>query len=77
MNHLLGMLDQQLSLGQQDIAILVKGSRSAHMEHVVTEIMHWFEQMNSQQSTSEESCANENNASNNQASENQSKEGKA
>ena len=77
MAHLFSMLNEQLAAGQQDIAILVKGSRSAHMEHVVTEIMHWFEQMNSQQSTSQESCTNESNASKNQASENQSKEGKA
>ncbi|HBY84616.1 MAG TPA: UDP-N-acetylmuramoyl-tripeptide--D-alanyl-D-alanine ligase, partial [Colwellia sp.] len=42
MAHLFTLLDQQLSVGQQDIAILVKGSRSAHMEHVVTEIIEWF-----------------------------------
>jgi len=54
MAHLITMLRQQLSQGQQDIAILVKGSRSAHMEHVVTDIMQWFEQMNTKQVTSEE-----------------------
>lgn len=72
MTHLLSMLNQQLSAGQQDIAILVKGSRSAHMEHVVTEINNWFEQMNSQQSQ----ISKEKNASEIQASESQSKEGK-
>jgi len=64
MLHLQNMLVEQLASGQQDIAILVKGSRSAHMEHVVTEIIKWFEQMNTAQST-------------NQVNENQSKEGKA
>ena len=49
MAHLFSLLDQQLSVGQQDIAILVKGSRSAHMEHVVTEIIEWFAQMKVQQ----------------------------
>ncbi len=63
MAHLFNMLDQQLSAGQQDIAILVKGSRSAHMEHVVTEINQWLEKMNNQQGL-------------NQANEHQSKEGR-
>lgn len=49
MAHLLNMLSRQLSAGQQDIAILVKGSRSAHMEHVVTEIIQWFKKMNTVQ----------------------------
>ncbi|HCM47474.1 MAG TPA: UDP-N-acetylmuramoyl-tripeptide--D-alanyl-D-alanine ligase, partial [Colwellia sp.] len=49
MAHLLNMLSRQLSAGQQDIAILVKGSRSAHMEHVVAEIIKWFEKMNAVQ----------------------------
>ncbi|GAW94506.1 MULTISPECIES: UDP-N-acetylmuramoyl-tripeptide--D-alanyl-D-alanine ligase [Colwellia] len=79
MAHLLTMLNQQLSAGQQDIAILVKGSRSAHMEHVVTEITHWFEQMNSQESPNQAmNVSKENNASENMnASKNQCKEGKA
>jgi UDP-N-acetylmuramoyl-tripeptide--D-alanyl-D-alanine ligase len=64
MAHLFNMLSQQLSTGQQDIAILVKGSRSAHMEHVVTEIIQWFEKMNARQGI-------------NQVNEHQSKEGTA
>lgn len=64
MAHLLNMLSQQLSAGQQDIAILVKGSRSAHMEYVVTEIIQWFEKINAQQGQ-------------NQVNEHQSKEGTA
>ncbi len=53
MTHLITMLTQELSAGQQDIAILVKGSRSAHMEYVVADIMHWFEQINSTQVSSQ------------------------
>lgn len=60
MTHLITMLTQQLSQGQQDIAILVKGSRSAHMEHVVTDIMQWFEQMNTKQVTSQYADNNDN-----------------
>lgn len=67
MKHLLNMVTQQLKAGQQDIAILVKGSRSAHMEHVVTDFIQWFEQMNAKQNTSQNVGANDN----------QSKEGKA
>jgi UDP-N-acetylmuramoyl-tripeptide--D-alanyl-D-alanine ligase len=52
MAHLIDILTQQLSEKQPDIAILVKGSRSAHMEHVVTDIMQWFEQMNTKQDVS-------------------------
>ncbi|MEY8197666.1 MAG: UDP-N-acetylmuramoyl-tripeptide--D-alanyl-D-alanine ligase, partial [Colwellia sp.] len=62
---------------QQDIAILVKGSRSAHMEHVVTEIIKWFEQMNAQQVINQEqSTSKESIASKFQVNEQQSKEGK-
>ena len=68
MAHLFTLLDQQLSVGQQDIAILVKGSRSAHMEHVVTEIIEWFEQMKVQQSINQ-SASQESNASDNQSKE--------
>ena len=68
MAHLFPLLDQQLSVGQQDIAILVKGSRSAHMEHVVTEIIEWFEQMKVQQSINQ-SASQESNASDNQSKE--------
>jgi UDP-N-acetylmuramoyl-tripeptide--D-alanyl-D-alanine ligase len=79
MAHLFTLLDQQLSVGQQDIAILVKGSRSAHMEHVVTEIIEWFAQMKVQQdvnqSVSQKSVTSKNQASKNQSSDNQSKEG--
>ena len=81
MAHLFTLLDQQLSVGQQDIAILVKGSRSAHMEHVVTEIIEWFAQMKVQQdvnqSVSQKSVTSKNQASKNQSSDNQSKEGMA
>lgn len=47
--HLISLLTQQLSSGQKDIAILVKGSRSAHMEHVVADIIQWFKKMNEEQ----------------------------
>lgn len=46
LTHLFTLLNEQLSDGQQDVAILVKGSRSAHMEHIVKEILEWFKQMN-------------------------------
>jgi len=61
MIHLINMLTQQLSEGQQDIAILVKGSRSAHMEHVVTGIIQWFKDMNVKQCISAEAGSNNNN----------------
>lgn len=51
MAQLVTLLTQQLSAGQQDIAILVKGSRSAHMEHVVTDIIAWFTQLNATKNT--------------------------
>ncbi len=54
MAHLITMLSQQLLQGQQDIAILVKGSRSSHMEYVVKDIMDWFEKMNKGQVNNEE-----------------------
>jgi len=73
MAHLFNMLNQQLSVGQQDIAILVKGSRSAHMEHVVTEIIEWFKQMNVQQGINQDQSASQEK----NASDNQSKEGMA
>ena len=77
MAHLFNMLNQQLSSAQQDIAILVKGSRSAHMEHVVTEIIKWFEQMNAQQVINQEqSTSKESIASKYQVNKQQSKEGK-
>ena len=46
MAHLVTQLKQQLTAGQKDIAILVKGSRSAHMEHVVNDIVEWFKKEN-------------------------------
>lgn len=67
MAHLFNKLSQYFAAGQQDIAILVKGSRSAHMEHVVTEVIQWVEQMNAQQNISQTSEA--------QVNEQQSKEG--
>jgi UDP-N-acetylmuramoyl-tripeptide--D-alanyl-D-alanine ligase len=82
MAHLFNMLNQQLSAGQQDIAILVKGSRSAHMEHVVTDIIRCFEVMNAQQVVKKEQSTDKKNnasqqkvASENQVNEHQSKEG--
>ena len=66
MTHLFDLLNQQILAGQQDIVVLVKGSRSAHMEHVVTEIINWFEHMNTEQGASESN-----------ASKNPSKEGKS
>jgi len=60
MTHLITMLTQQISAGQQDIAILVKGSRSAHMEHVVADIQHWFEQRNTKQATDQDAGRNDN-----------------
>ena len=49
MSHLINIIKQQLLSGQQEISILVKGSRSAHMEQVVASIIKWFEQDNSLQ----------------------------
>jgi len=59
MKHLFGMLTEQLAAGQKDIAILVKGSRSAHMEHVVKDIIQWFEKMNAKPSSSAGAGINE------------------
>ncbi|REL31900.1 UDP-N-acetylmuramoyl-tripeptide--D-alanyl-D-alanine ligase [Thalassotalea euphylliae] len=39
--QLLTSLKQQLANEERAISILVKGSRSAHMEHVVNEIINW------------------------------------
>ena len=41
-NYLFHTIEQHIDNGLEDIAILVKGSRSAHMELVVTDIMNWF-----------------------------------
>ena len=49
---LTALLIEQLSSGFQDIAILVKGSRSAHMEFVVKDVIQWFEQRNAKQAAS-------------------------
>ncbi|WP_019027208.1 UDP-N-acetylmuramoyl-tripeptide--D-alanyl-D-alanine ligase [Colwellia piezophila] len=86
MSHLCKMLNEQLSAGQQDIAILVKGSRSAHMEYVVTELIAWFEQLNAQSSSQKSTAqgtgegnspSQANRVSNeNRTNKNQSKEGK-
>lgn len=38
---LLAQLQSLLNLEGQEVSILVKGSRSAHMEHVVNDIIHW------------------------------------
>ena len=45
MPYLFNLLSDELQSSQNDIAILVKGSRSAHMEKVVTELMAWFKEM--------------------------------
>jgi UDP-N-acetylmuramoyl-tripeptide--D-alanyl-D-alanine ligase len=45
MPYLFNLLSDELQSSQNDIAILVKGSRSAHMENVVTELMAWFKEM--------------------------------
>ncbi len=57
MSHVYDMLTQHISKKQQDITILVKGSRSAHMEHVVTDIVQWLEQMNIKQGTVHKGCS--------------------
>ena len=49
--HLIEMIEKLLKNNQQDIAILVKGSRSAHMEHVVKDIIQWLDDVNDKQST--------------------------
>ena len=49
MDHLISIIKQQLLLGQKEISILVKGSRSAHMEHVVIAVVEWLEQKNTRQ----------------------------
>jgi UDP-N-acetylmuramoyl-tripeptide--D-alanyl-D-alanine ligase len=40
-DKLLGCLAEKLEGEEQQISILVKGSRSAHMEHVVKDIIEW------------------------------------
>jgi UDP-N-acetylmuramoyl-tripeptide--D-alanyl-D-alanine ligase len=45
MPYLFNLISDELQSSQNDIAILVKGSRSAHMEKVVTELMSWFKEM--------------------------------
>jgi UDP-N-acetylmuramoyl-tripeptide--D-alanyl-D-alanine ligase len=59
MEYLKAVLTEHLTSGHQDIAILVKGSRSAHMEHVVTDIIQWFKEMNVKQSISSDADNNE------------------
>ena len=49
--HLIEKIEKLLKNNQQDIAILVKGSRSAHMEHVVKDIIQWLDDVNDKQST--------------------------
>ena len=46
MTYLLNMLNIELQNKPSDIAILIKGSRSAHMEKVVTALIAWFKEMN-------------------------------
>jgi UDP-N-acetylmuramoyl-tripeptide--D-alanyl-D-alanine ligase len=44
--YLFSELVLHIENGQEDIAILVKGSRSAHMELVVTDVINWFNEGN-------------------------------
>jgi UDP-N-acetylmuramoyl-tripeptide--D-alanyl-D-alanine ligase len=44
--YLFNTLEQHIDNGLEDIAILVKGSRSAHMELVVTDVINWFNEGN-------------------------------
>ncbi len=48
-NHVYEMVTGHLAEKKQDLALLVKGSRSAHMEHVVTDIIKMLEQMDIKQ----------------------------
>lgn len=41
-NYLFNELEQHIGNGLENIAILVKGSRSAHMELVVADLINWF-----------------------------------
>ena len=43
--YLCSMLETELQARPTDIAILIKGSRSAHMEKVVAALMAWFKEM--------------------------------
>jgi UDP-N-acetylmuramoyl-tripeptide--D-alanyl-D-alanine ligase len=52
MTYLFNMLRTELQDKPSDIAILIKGSRSAHMENVVTELIAWFKEMAMQPVTS-------------------------
>jgi UDP-N-acetylmuramoyl-tripeptide--D-alanyl-D-alanine ligase len=62
MPYLFNLLSDELQSSQNDIAILVKGSRSAHMENVVTELMAWFKEMTIQPVTGtfKQASANQN-----------------
>ncbi|MBU2870223.1 UDP-N-acetylmuramoyl-tripeptide--D-alanyl-D-alanine ligase [Colwellia sp. E2M01] len=46
LSHLTLLLNKHLTAGEQDIAILVKGSRSAHMENVVADVVNWLTEKN-------------------------------
>jgi UDP-N-acetylmuramoyl-tripeptide--D-alanyl-D-alanine ligase len=52
MTYLFNMLRTELQDKPSDITILIKGSRSAHMENVVTELIAWFKEMAMQPVTS-------------------------
>jgi len=49
LHHIYEEFNQLLSDSEEQLAILIKGSRSAHMEHVVKAIIEWFEQYNALQ----------------------------
>ena len=48
-DKLISQLQQILKEEQQQVSILVKGSRSAHMEHVVTDIIEWRKSLTKEQ----------------------------
>jgi len=59
-SYLTALIAEQLTAGLQDIAILVKGSRSAHMENVVKDIIQWFEQRKAKQGAHQELASTDN-----------------
>ncbi len=59
-SYLTALIAEQLTTGLQDIAILVKGSRSAHMENVVKDIIQWFEHRKAKQEAHQELAITDN-----------------
>jgi UDP-N-acetylmuramoyl-tripeptide--D-alanyl-D-alanine ligase len=56
-NHVYGVVTEHIAEKKQDLALLVKGSRSAHMEHVVTDIIEMLEQMDIKQDAAQQNSA--------------------